>query len=247
MADHGGWEVFGQRAGKRTESAITPVEIGLDILDEDLEHVARLGIGDSNRPGQDMRTDPIEPGCVDGGQSLRDREARPSEGMTSGPPETHWTLTRSPDSMVRTGAKAASNMPKRTVSGVGEIVECGHARRLSDRKCAMRLFCPLACIAPGDSRTDHELKLMKDHERQDDRTDQRRSEKQSCQGDSAGQALLGTAEQKQRSRRPGPGGASVRAPPRMPGQQPAAPRSAREEPTSPAVTHGATAPRWPRR
>jgi hypothetical protein len=38
--------------------------------------------------------------------------------MTSGPPETHSTVIVSPDRTVRTGAKAASNMPNRTVWGV---------------------------------------------------------------------------------------------------------------------------------
>jgi hypothetical protein len=40
--------------------------------------------------------------------------------MTSGPPETVSMVTLSPDATVRTGGYAASNIPQRTVRGVGE-------------------------------------------------------------------------------------------------------------------------------
>ncbi len=43
---------------------------------------------------------------------------RSGAGMTSGPPETHSTVTVSPDRMLRIGANAASNAPQRVVAGV---------------------------------------------------------------------------------------------------------------------------------
>ena len=38
-------------------------------------------------------------------------------GITSTPPDTQSKVTLSPDAMASTGSKAASNMPKRIVSG----------------------------------------------------------------------------------------------------------------------------------
>jgi hypothetical protein len=46
--------------------------------------------------------------------------ARPESGagITSGPPDTQSITTVSPGAIVSTGAKAASKIPNRTVSGV---------------------------------------------------------------------------------------------------------------------------------
>ena len=42
-------------------------------------------------------------------------------GITSGAPDTHSSVTVSPESIVRSAGKPASNWPQRTVSGDGEM------------------------------------------------------------------------------------------------------------------------------
>ena len=75
VADISVGEVLRQRPGQRAHGAVTPVNGRLDRLDPKLESVARLGALHGDRPGQDMRSDALQLGVVDGLQGGWDDEA----------------------------------------------------------------------------------------------------------------------------------------------------------------------------
>ena len=118
VAEHRLVEILRQRAGERADHVVAPVGARLDLLDADLQHVARLGAGDGDRAGDDVAGAHRRIGGDDGARVPAAR-VRPAlaGGITSSRPETHCTTTVSPDSMVITGGKLASNTPMRTVCG----------------------------------------------------------------------------------------------------------------------------------
>ena len=126
VAEHGLVEILRQRAGERADHVVAPVGTRHDLLDADLQHVARHRAGDGDRAGHDMAGLHAGIGGDDGRQFRRDGETGASAGgITSWRPETHCTRRVSPDSMVITGGNFALNTPIRTVCGDGAQADAG--------------------------------------------------------------------------------------------------------------------------
>ena len=148
----------GNRAGQRAEAAIAPVVAELDLVDADFQHVARLGAGNGDRPGDQMC-----PGArghwpawiaASAGGMVR---PEPGGGITSGPPETHSSTTVSPEFTVISGGKAG--VEHAPAHGLRRRGRCDAWPSSGRRRQAGRTRSPRRTIPPSRMRQLSPLRL----------------------------------------------------------------------------------------